>query len=180
MVDLRQLIKLRWLILPHRVALITTLIALPLLLPLLLPSSFNTTDPMDSFVPVTSQSTRRGGSSHISSSRAAGKAPAVPQKHTSKASGSRKRKRLKTTANTIDLESLTYYKSESKSLPEPLPLLPLAAKPKQIKLYRQWYQQVNKIASQRRGKKRSSHIWGKGKGFVMVHETIGIKYYYCC
>jgi hypothetical protein len=41
------------------------------------------------------------------------------------------------TANTINLESLIYYKSESKSLLEPLLLLPLAAKLKQIKLYGQ-------------------------------------------
>jgi len=135
---------------------------------------------MDSFIPVTSRLTHRGGSSHTSSSRAAGKAPAVPQKRVSKASSGRKQKCLKTTADTIDLESLTYYESEPESEPEPLLSSPLAAKPKQIKLYRQWYQQVNKIAGQRRGKKRSSHIWGKGKSFAMVYEATGIKYYYCC
>jgi len=87
---------------------------------------------MDSFVNVTGRSSRGGGSSYASSSRA-GKAPAVPKRRISKASGGRKRKRLKTTVNTTDLESLTYYESESESEPEPLPSRP-ADEPKRIKL----------------------------------------------
>jgi hypothetical protein len=48
-----------------------TLIALPLLLPLL----FNTTNSIESFATITSQTTRVGGSSYTSSSRTTGKAP---------------------------------------------------------------------------------------------------------
>ena len=134
---------------------------------------------MDSFVTVTGRLTRGGGSSHASSSRAAGKAPAVPQKRVSKVSSGRKRKCLKTTANTIDLESLTYHESESESEPEPLLSRP-AAEPKRIELDGQWYRRIDEIAGRRRGKKKSSHIWGEGKGFAMVHEATGVKYYYCC
>ena len=54
------------------------LIALPLLSPLLLPLLFNTTNPIESSVTITSRIMRRGGSSHASSSRAAGKAPTIP------------------------------------------------------------------------------------------------------
>ena len=65
-----------------------------------------------------------GGSSYALSSCAVGKAPAIPYKRCSKASGGRKRKRLKTTANVIEVEAepLTYYEPESK--PEQEPLLP--------------------------------------------------------
>jgi len=49
---------LRWLILAYRVALIIALNALSLLMSLLLPSLFNPADPIDSFVTVTSWSTR--------------------------------------------------------------------------------------------------------------------------
>ena len=103
---------------PRRVALITVLIASPLLLPILLPSLFNTPDPadpsnyMESFVTATGRTMHGRGSSHASSSRAAGKAPAVPQKWVSKASGSKK-KRLKTTTDVVEPESLTYYESDS-------------------------------------------------------------------
>ena len=62
---------------------------------------------MESFVTVTGRTTYGGGSSHASSSRAAGKAPAVPQKRVSKASGSKRRMRLKMTADVVDTESLT-------------------------------------------------------------------------
>ena len=120
-----------------------------------------------------------GGSSHASSSRAAGKAPAVPQKRVSKASGGRKQKRQKTKTNTVEPESLTYHESESESEPEPLLLCPVT-EPKQIELHSQWYQRTDEIAGQKCGKKKSSHIWGKGKGFAIVHETTGVKYYYCC
>ena len=133
---------------------------------------------MDSFVNVTGRSSRGGGSSHASSSRT-GKAPAVPQRRISKASGGRKRKCPKTIVNMIDLEALTYHESESKSEPEPLPLRP-AVTPKQIELSGQWYQRTDEIAGQKRGKKKSLHIWGDGKGFTIVHETTGVKYYYCC
>jgi len=88
---------------------------------------------MDSFINVTGRLSRGGGSSHASSS-CASKAPAVPKRRISKASGGRKRKRLKITVNTTNLESLTYYKSKSKSELEPL-LLRLADKPKRIKLF---------------------------------------------
>lgn len=165
------------LILPHRVILITAFIASPLLLlSSLLHSLFDTADPMDSFVTVTGRSTRGGGSSYASSSRAAGKAPAIPQKRVSNRSSGRKRKHSKMTANMIDLESLTYHESESESEPAPLPSRPAY----RIKLNEQWYRRVDDIASRRRSKKKSSHIWGKGKGFAMVHEATGVKYYYCC
>ena len=78
---------------------------------------------MESFITVTSWTTRGGGSSHASSSRAAGKAPAVPQKRVSKASGGRRRKRPKTTVDVIELESLTYHEPESDSKPELLPVI---------------------------------------------------------
>ncbi len=119
---------------------------------------------------MTGRTTREDGSSHTSSSCAAGKAPAVPQKRISKASGGRKQKRQK--------ESLTYHKSKSESEPEP-PLLRPAAEPKRIGLHGQWYRRTDEIAGQKRGKKKSSHIWGKGKGFAIIHEAIGAKYYYC-
>jgi hypothetical protein len=142
---------------------------------------------MESLVTIASRMTRGGGSSHASSSRAAGKAPAIPQKRVSKASGGKRRKRLKTTANTIEPEpepepepeSLTYHESESEAEPEPLPSPP-AVEPKRIELSGQWYRKVNDVAGQRRGKKKSSHIWGDGKGFAIVHETTGVRYYYCC
>ena len=67
---------------------------------------------MESFVTATGRTMRGRGSSHASSSRAAGKAPAVPQKQVSKASGS-KRKRLKTTTDVVEPESFTYHESDS-------------------------------------------------------------------
>ena len=88
---------------------------------------------MESIVTVTSQASRGGGSSHASSSHTTGKAP-IPQKRISKASGGRRRKRLKTTTDTIKPESLTYQEPESK--PELEPLL-LSAEPKQIRLNRE-------------------------------------------
>ena len=54
------------------------LIALPPLSPLLLPLLFNTANPIESSVTTTGRTTREGGSSYASSSRAAGKAPTVP------------------------------------------------------------------------------------------------------
>ena len=54
------------------------LIALPPLSPLLLPLLFNTVNPIESSVTITGRITRGGGSSYAGSSRAAGKAPAVP------------------------------------------------------------------------------------------------------
>ena len=59
---------------------------------------------------------RVGGSSYILSSCAIGKAPAIPYKRCSKASSGRKRKRLKITANVIEVEAepFTYYKPKSK------------------------------------------------------------------
>ena len=45
---------------------------------------------MEGFIIITGQIMRGGGSSSASSSRAAGKAPAVPQKRVSKASGGKK------------------------------------------------------------------------------------------
>jgi hypothetical protein len=78
---------------------------------------------MESFITVTGRTIRRGRSSHILSSRAIGKAPAVPQKRVSKASGSRRMKCPKTTADTIKPESLTYHELNSNSELELLPPL---------------------------------------------------------
>jgi len=77
---------------------------------------------MENFITVTGRSTHAGGSSYALSSYAIGKAPAIPYKRYSKASGGRKRKRLKTTATVIEVEAepLTYYKPESKPKQEPL------------------------------------------------------------
>ena len=115
------------------------LIASPLLLPSFLPSLFYTANTMESFVTATGRITRGGGSSHANSSHATGKAPAVPQKRASKASGGRRRKRPKTTINTIkpepEPESLTYHESESESNPKAPPSRP-SAKLKQIKVSR--------------------------------------------
>ena len=71
---------------------------------------------MENFVTITGQLTRAGGSSYALSSYTIGKAPAIPYKRYSKASSSRKRKRLKTTVNAIvvEAEPLTYYKPKSK------------------------------------------------------------------
>ena len=69
-----------------------------------------------------------GGSNYVSSSRAAGKAPAVPWKCDSKAFSSRKWKCPKMTADTINQKSFTYCKSEPKSELELLLLLPLVIK----------------------------------------------------
>jgi hypothetical protein len=69
---------------PRRVALITVLIAPPLLLPILLPLLFNPPNPtnpsnyIESFITTTGRITRGGGNSHVLSSRAIGKAPAIP------------------------------------------------------------------------------------------------------
>jgi len=135
---------------------------------------------MEGFVTTTGRATRGGGSNHASSSRAAGKAPAIPQKRVSKASSSRKRKRPKTTTDPIEPEPLTYHESD----PNPDSELELietpAAEPSRIKLHGEWYRKASDIAGQRRGKKRSSHIWGDKKGFAIVHETSAVKYYYCC
>src|SRR5277367_2475038 len=102
---------------------------------------------MESSVTATGRTTRGGGSSHASSSRAAGKAPAVPQKRVSKASSGRKQKRQKTRTNAVEPESLTYRESESESEPEP-PLLRPAAEPKRIELHGQWYRRTDEIAGQ--------------------------------
>jgi len=136
---------------------------------------------MENFVTVTGRSTRAGGSSHASSSCAAGKAPAIPHKRCSKASGGRKRKRPKTTANAIEVEAepLTYHEPESEPEQEPLPPR-RSNEPIRIKLHGQWYRKVADLAGQRRGKKKSSHIWDDGKGFAIVHEVTGTRYYYCC
>jgi hypothetical protein len=52
---------------PRRVALVAS--------PLLLPSLFNTANSIENFATATGRTTRVGGSSYASSSRAAGKAP---------------------------------------------------------------------------------------------------------
>jgi hypothetical protein len=77
---------------------------------------------MENFITITGRSTRAGGSSHTLSSCAVGKAPAISYKRYSKASSGRKRKRLKITANAIEVEAepLTYYKPKSKPKQEPL------------------------------------------------------------
>jgi hypothetical protein len=121
---------------------------------------------MESFVTVTDRRSRGGGSSHASSSRTKGKAPAVPQKRINKGSGGRRRKRAKTTVDAAGAESLTYHEVESDSEPEvPAEALP---EPAQILLHGQRYYKVADVAGQRRGKKKSSHIWGEGKGFAIV------------
>jgi len=74
---------------------------------------------MEGFVTTTGRATRGGGSNYALSSRAAGKAPAIPQKRVSKASGSRKRKRLKITADPIKPEPLTYHESNPNSNSKP-------------------------------------------------------------
>ena len=79
--------------------------------------------------------THGGRSSGASSSCTTGKAPTVPQKCISKASSGKKRKRLKTTINTEELESLIYHESASAFKQELPPLLYPVAEPKQIKLY---------------------------------------------
>jgi len=141
---------------PHRVV----LIALPLLLFIYCPYCsilsillFS----IESFVTITDRASRRGGSSYASSSRARGKAPAVPQKRISKVSTGRKRKRAKTTADIVKVESLTYHEPESELEPELVPE-PMPEEPKRIKLNGQWYRKVTDLAGQRRGKKKSSHI----------------------
>jgi len=133
---------------------------------------------MESFVTVTNQQPHGGGSSHASSSRIKGKAPAVPQKRINKGSSGRRRKRAKTTVDAAAAESLTYHEVESDSEPEaPAEALPELAR---IKLYGQRYYKVTDVAGQRRGKKKSSHIWGKGKGFAIVQESTSTRFYYCC
>ena len=136
---------------------------------------------MENFITITGRSTRAGGSSHTSSSRAAGKAPTIPYKRYSKASGGRRRKHPKITANAIEVEPepLTYHESESESKQEPLPSRQ-SDKPIRIKLHGQWYCKVTDLTGQRRGKKKFLHIWGDGKGFAIVHEVTGTRYYYCC
>ena len=91
---------------------------------------------MENFITITGRLTRAGGSSHALSSRAAGKAPAIPYKRRSKTSGGRRKKRLKITADAIEveLEPLTYYEPESESKQEPLPLR-RPNKPVRIKIY---------------------------------------------
>ena len=71
---------------------------------------------MENFVTITGRLTRAGGSSYALSSYATGKAPTIPYKRYSKASSSRKRKRLKTTVNVIEVEAepLIYYEPKSK------------------------------------------------------------------
>ncbi len=133
---------------------------------------------MESFVTVTDRRSRGGGSSHASSSRTKGKAPAVPQKRINQGSGGRRRKRAKTTVDAAGVESLTYYKVKLDSKPEVLAkALP---KPAQILLHRQQYYKVTNITSQRHGKKKSSHIWGEGKGFMIIQESTSTRFYYCC
>jgi len=86
---------------------------------------FNPLNLLESFITVTGQIIHKSGSSCVSSSRILGKTLAVPQKQINKAFGSKKRKYLKTTVNAIESkpklepESLIYYKSKSKSNPEP-------------------------------------------------------------
>ena len=77
---------------------------------------------MENFITITGQLTRAGGSNHILSSYTIGKTPAIPYKQYSKASSGRKRKRLKTTANAIEVEAepLIYHKPKSKPKQEPL------------------------------------------------------------
>ena len=74
----------------------------------------------------------------------------------------------------MELESLTYHESASASKQEPPPLSRPAAEPKQIKLHSQWYQRTDDIARQKHARPKSSHIWGEGKGFAIVHETTAV------
>ena len=137
---------------------------------------------MESFVTVTDWRLCGGGSSYASSSRTKGKAPAVPQKRISKGSGGRRRKRAKTTVDAARAESLTYHEVESDSELEALAEAPVEAllEPARILLHRQQYYKVTNIAGQRRGKKKSLHIWGEGKGYAIVQELMSTKFYYCC
>jgi hypothetical protein len=69
----------------------------------------------------------QGGSSHASGGRAVGKAPDDPQKRVSKASGCKRRRRLKTTVDVVEPEFLTYHESNSNPDSELKPLPPPAA-----------------------------------------------------
>jgi hypothetical protein len=154
---------------PHRVA----LIAFPLL-PLYLPIVYL----MEGFTVSTSRSSRRVGSSFASSSRTTGKAPAVSQKRVSQPSGSRRRKRQKTNPEQAPAEPLTYHEVESDSEPEPQQ----SRGPEQprFEVHGQWYRRCEDLASKKKPRTKSSHIWGEGKGYAIVHEASGVRYYYCC
>jgi len=96
-----------------------------LFLSILLPLLFNPPNPpnpsnyIEILVTVTGRTTRRGSGNYVLSSRAAGKAPAVPQKRVSKASSGGKRKRLKTTIDVIRLESLSLLPITNPNLTPP-------------------------------------------------------------
>ena len=123
----------------------------------------------------TGQSSRNRGSSLIDSSRSAGKAPAVPKKRAHQSSQSQKRRRQKTKPDEVLVEPLTYYKAESDSAPEPA--ASQASQQKRFEVHSQWYKRCNKGTRKHRGRTKKSHIWKEEKGYAIVHEATGIRYY---
>ena len=38
----------------------------------------------------------------------------------------------------------------------------------------------NKVTQKAKARTKSSHIWDEGKGYTIIHEATGVRYYYCC
>jgi len=133
---------------------------------------------MEAFVSTGRSLRRGGGSSFASSSRSTGKAPAASQKRASQGSGSQRKKRQKTKPHKAPAEPFTYHEVESSLDPEP-PLRQASAQTR-IKIHGQWYRRSDDIAQKGKARTKSSHIWGEGKGYIIIHKATGVQYYYCC
>ncbi len=49
-----------------------------------------------------------------------------------------------------------------------------------IEIYGQWYRCSDEVAQKAKACTKSSHIWDEGKGYTIIHEATGVRYYYCC
>ncbi len=137
-----------------------------------LPSFLPVANSMEGFVGVTGRSLRRGRGSLASSSRSTGKAPAASQKRASQGSGSQRTKRRKTKPNEAPAEPLIYREVESNSDPEPPPRQ--ASTQTRVEIHGQWYRRSNKVAQKAKACIKSLHIWGEGKGYIIIHKATGV------
>ena len=100
------------------------------------------------------------------------KAPAASQKRVSQGSGSQRTKRRKTKPNEAPAEPLTYREVESNSDPEPPPRQ--ASTQTRVEIHGQWYRRSNKVAQKAKACIKSLHIWGEGKGYIIIHKATGV------
>ena len=114
----------------------------------------------------------KGKSSLASSSHFTDKVPTTFQKRASQGFGSQQTKHQKTKPNKALAKPLTYYKIKSNS--DPKLSLRQAFTQTRIKIHSQWYKYSNKVAQKAKAHTKSSHIWGKGKRYTIIHKATGI------